>query len=420
MESLKLFDQRERTTHNSHKFGFTLNQDNYGYWKTLITPFLITNGLYGYVDGSIPCPPATITVTTTPAVATAEETTSVTTAVTSNPQHPIWVANDAHVRMLLLSTISESAFLHVQGTTTSRDVWLALERAYSPQTASREYTLKTQLLRIQMKPDETSSAYLNRAQQYATALANIGEPMKEKDLVMLVVSGLREEYNGVKSAALSRQIAFNELHALFADHEFMLQKSNTAVPPTQAFHTASSVKPAPSPVSNQDAIKAVQNLAAQLGLQLHLPAANQQPPQAFYAARNNSRPRNQNRQGQRGNQNRPTLSSGQTEGNRNSFDWATTKNTVFGTCNRCGIGHIPSECPKRDPSTVRPRSQPSANYADYRSQASNMWLPDTGSSHHVANDLSSFDSATSYNGNDNLRVGDGHVYTHYPPHGSGV
>ncbi|KAK9051887.1 hypothetical protein SSX86_028515 [Deinandra increscens subsp. villosa] len=405
MANLTLFDQRERTTHNSHKFGFTLNQDNHGYWKTLITPFLITNGLYGYVDGSIPCPPATVTVTR-PAAPTADDTAPAPVATTPNPQHAIWIANDAHVRMLLLSTISESAFLHVQGTTTSRDVWLALERAYSPQTASREYTLKTQLLRIQMKPDETSSAYLNRAQQYATALANIGEPMKEKDLVMLVVSGLREEYNGVKSAALSRQLVFNELHALFADHEYMLQKPSPSVPPTQAFHTASSVNPPPSPVANADAIKAVQNLAAQLGLQLQLPAQTQ-PPQAYYAGRNNYRPRNNNRQGRTGSQARPNLPNGPPEGNRNSFDWATSKNTVFGTCNRCGIGHIPSDCPKRDPSTIRQRSQPSANFADYRSQAPNVWLPDTGSSHHVANDLSSFDSATSYNGTDNLRVGDG-------------
>ncbi|KAK9079559.1 hypothetical protein SSX86_001231 [Deinandra increscens subsp. villosa] len=282
MAELKLFDQRERTTHNSHKFGFTLTQSNHGYWKTLITPFLITNGLYGYVDGSIPCPPATKTVTNSPA--TAADTTPATTSTIANPQHAIWVANDAHVRMLILSTISESAFLHVQGTSTSREVWLALDRAYSPHTASREYTLKTQLLRIEMKPDESSSDYLNRAQQYASALANIGEPMKEKDLVMLVISGLREEYNGVKSAALSRQLAFNELHALFADHEYMLKKTNPVVPPTQAFHSASSVQPQPTPVANLDAIKAVQNLAAQLGLQLQLPATNQ-PPQALYAGR---------------------------------------------------------------------------------------------------------------------------------------
>jgi hypothetical protein len=36
------------------------------------------------------------------------------------------------------------------------------------------------------------------------ALANIGKPMPAKDIVMLVVSGLREEFNGVKQTLFAR------------------------------------------------------------------------------------------------------------------------------------------------------------------------------------------------------------------------
>ncbi|GKC53573.1 hypothetical protein Tco_1076318 [Tanacetum coccineum] len=39
-----------------------------------------------------------------------------------------------------------------------------------------------------MHSDETPDAYLNRVQEYADALTAIGEPVKDKDLVMLVVS----------------------------------------------------------------------------------------------------------------------------------------------------------------------------------------------------------------------------------------
>ncbi|GKB26900.1 nucleotide-binding alpha-beta plait domain-containing protein [Tanacetum coccineum] len=100
--------------------------------------------------------------------------------------------------------------------TTSRDLWLSLEKAYAPHSTSREYTLKTQLLRIEMHGDETPDAYLNCAQEYADAHAAIGEPVKDKDLVMLAVSGLPEEYNGLKTTITARQspITFSELHAL--------------------------------------------------------------------------------------------------------------------------------------------------------------------------------------------------------------
>ncbi|GJX14555.1 nucleotide-binding alpha-beta plait domain-containing protein [Tanacetum coccineum] len=129
--------------------------------------------------------------------------------------------------MLIIFTISEASFRHVQGTP-SHNLWLSLKKAYAPHSISREYTLKTQLLRIEMHGDETPDAYLNRAQEYVDALAAIGEPIKDKDLVMLTVSGLREEYNGLKTTITARQspTAFSELHALLSDHDYMLGKTH--------------------------------------------------------------------------------------------------------------------------------------------------------------------------------------------------
>ncbi|GJZ48293.1 retrovirus-related pol polyprotein from transposon TNT 1-94 [Tanacetum coccineum] len=115
---------------------------------------------------------------------------------------------------------------HLNESTTSRDLWLSLKKAYAPHSTSREYTLKTQLLRIKMHGDETPDAYLNRAQEYADALAAIGKHVKDKDLVMLVISSLCEEYNGLKTTITTRQspTAFSELHALLSDHDYMLEK----------------------------------------------------------------------------------------------------------------------------------------------------------------------------------------------------
>ncbi|GKC34006.1 putative RNA-directed DNA polymerase, partial [Tanacetum coccineum] len=136
---------------------------------------------------------------------------------------------------------SQDSFRHVQGTT-SRDLWLSLEKACALHSTSREYTLKTQLLRIKMHGDETSDAYLNRAQEYADALAAIGEPVKDKDLVMFAILGLREEYNALKTTIIARQspTAFSEHHALLSDHDYMLGKTHTPIAPSgpQAFYGA--------------------------------------------------------------------------------------------------------------------------------------------------------------------------------------
>ncbi|KAL4556308.1 hypothetical protein LXL04_038955 [Taraxacum kok-saghyz] len=251
--ALTAFSTTEKATHNSQKFGFTLSPTNYGYWKALIQPSLVTNNLFGYIDGTIPCPEST-------------KSTEKDTTPTTNPSYPAWLSNDAHIRMLLMSTISEAAFQHVEGTT-PHDVWLSLDRAYAPHTSSREYTLKTQLLKIKMKGDESSGAYLTRAQEYSAALANIGKPMPETDLVMLVISGLREEYTGFKSTLLGREspIAFNDLYGLFADHDYLIKKNTSPLAAAQAFAAATRHRPSSVP---PETLQSLQKLVSQLGFQL--------------------------------------------------------------------------------------------------------------------------------------------------------
>nr|GEV08289.1 hypothetical protein [Tanacetum cinerariifolium] len=229
MAMISAFIAVDKMVYTSLKFAFTLSPTNYGYWKNMIKPFLITKNLMYYVDGSIPCPSKTLSVTNGVSV------------LKENFNYPIWVSNDAHTRMLIISTISKASFRHVHGTT-FHDLWFSLKKAYAPHSKSREYTLKTQLLRIKIDDDDTPDAYLNCAKKYADALAVIGEPIKDKYLVMLVVLGLQKEYNGLKTTITVRQspTAFSELHALLSDHDYMLGKTRTPIAPygPQAFYGA--------------------------------------------------------------------------------------------------------------------------------------------------------------------------------------
>jgi hypothetical protein len=57
-----------------------LTPDNYLYWRTQVVPILKTNLLYGFVDGTLPCPSAEI-----PNPAVAAEGGAPTTI--SNPEY---------------------------------------------------------------------------------------------------------------------------------------------------------------------------------------------------------------------------------------------------------------------------------------------------------------------------------------------
>lgn len=120
-----------------------------------------------------------ITITTTSRATTKNATTS---AVTVNINYITWIHNDDHVQSINFSTISKASFYHVQGNT-ARELWLNFWHAYALNTTSREYTLKILFLKLQMKGDETPLNYLSRGQDYTTALANIDEHVKDKNLV---------------------------------------------------------------------------------------------------------------------------------------------------------------------------------------------------------------------------------------------
>lgn len=417
MATITAFTTQEKASHNSHKFAFTLTPTNYGFWKAMLEPFLTSNNLLGYVNGTIPCP---------------DQKLGTGNDIADNPNYSRWVTNDAHVRMIIISTISEASFQHVQGST-SRELWSSLERVYAPNNSAREYTLKTQLLKLNMKGDETPLSYLSRAQEYASALANIGEQVKDKDLVLLVIAGLREEYNGLKANLLARNppVTFIELHSLLSDHDYLITKNISDPTSSQPHVFAASTLPNLTQFQSQ--LQSLQQMASQLGLQLHTAGSPTPPPQAFFASRpshnnnNNFRGnRNNNSRGINNNNSRGNFRGGNSRGNNSNpprqFAWASTQNMVYGHCNRCGIGHLPSQCPNNQGSNNSMRSgTPQANFAtfsDHASTSANTWFPDTGANTHTTPDLSNLDTSEYYRGPDSLHVGDGRAYSQHSSHGT--
>lgn len=94
------FSSTKKTTHNSHMFSLTLSSTNYRYWKAMLQLFFITNNLLIYVDGAITRPLSLI--------ASSEKKGEATTSK-PNPTHAIWISNDAHTHILLMSIILEAS-----------------------------------------------------------------------------------------------------------------------------------------------------------------------------------------------------------------------------------------------------------------------------------------------------------------------
>ncbi|MFS7972646.1 putative transcription factor interactor and regulator CCHC(Zn) family [Helianthus anomalus] len=185
--------------------------------------------------------------------------------------------------------------------------------------------------------------------------------------------------------ACSPPVAFMNYTGLLSDHEFMMTRHTPAIP--TAF-TASTF-PAP-PTANSTVgllptpappLATLQQLAAQLGYNISPAFTQNQQPQTFFT---NHQPTNYrgNRRGNsrgnyRGNYNRNRDES-QASGDQNrqpQFACASTQYTVY--CNRCGIGHIPAQCPNKAGQSST-RDSPQANYAAFSKAGSttgSLWKP---------------------------------------------
>jgi hypothetical protein len=94
-----------------------LTMDNYPLWLPQIVPHLKGGNLYGYVDGSIPCPPPTIP-TTNDVVDSASTTTDAAASSTSpNPAYQIWQMQDQIILGAINSSLYKKLLIHVLAAT---------------------------------------------------------------------------------------------------------------------------------------------------------------------------------------------------------------------------------------------------------------------------------------------------------------
>ncbi|GKE43776.1 retrovirus-related pol polyprotein from transposon TNT 1-94 [Tanacetum coccineum] len=148
-----------------HLIYVRLTRDNYLLWKAQFLQYLRGQRLLGYVDGTIECPPETII-------------DSSSNEGVINPAYQTWFQHDQMILSALLSSLTEEILGHVVFLSTSRDVWVALEKMFSSQSHARVMQVRLQLSTIQKK-DLSFADYFQRVKGLADVLVSVGQPLQE-------------------------------------------------------------------------------------------------------------------------------------------------------------------------------------------------------------------------------------------------
>uniref|UniRef100_A0A2N9FB01 Retrotransposon Copia-like N-terminal domain-containing protein n=1 Tax=Fagus sylvatica TaxID=28930 RepID=A0A2N9FB01_FAGSY len=155
--------------HIQHLITIKLNRDNYLLWKAQIVPYLRGQHLYGFIDGTNPAPPSSVTAST-----------SDTTAVLPNPEFSNWHTQDQMILSALISSLSETVLAHV------------------------------------IKSD---------------TLVAVDQSLKDFDLVSFFLAGLGSDYDALVTAIQQRRgdVTLDELYGDFLSHELRLAQHQPSV-----------------------------------------------------------------------------------------------------------------------------------------------------------------------------------------------
>jgi hypothetical protein len=89
---------------------------------------LHNNLLFGFVDGSLPCPPEEVQVPASDGVAA---------STIDNPKYPAWHQKDQSILSVIVSSLSKGVIGMVMMIPTSREAWETLEASFASQSSAR-------------------------------------------------------------------------------------------------------------------------------------------------------------------------------------------------------------------------------------------------------------------------------------------
>jgi hypothetical protein len=181
-----------------NQFTIRLSSDNYLYWRTQVVPILRSNLIYGFVDGTLPCPDAEI-----PNPAASAEG-GVPPTIT-NPEYSVWHQQDQAILSAIVSSLTEGVIGLVMLAATSREAWETLEVSFASQSTARVMQLRGALSKVK-KLDSTATDFFNKVKALADTLSSIGQPLRPEEFNSYLLAGLDKDYDALADRVSSRPL----------------------------------------------------------------------------------------------------------------------------------------------------------------------------------------------------------------------
>jgi hypothetical protein len=167
-------------------------------------PYLLGQGVFGFVDGSNTCP--------SPHVLVGDGT-----SLQVNPLFLHWKQQDQFILSALLSSLSMEVLHLVVGCQSSCSAWHTLEQALASTSNSRIMQGSLQDLR---QGDESVTQFMQKAKALFNELAADGQPVSLEDFNLYMFRGLRGEFKYLVTSLITKvePLSYVDLHSHASPH----------------------------------------------------------------------------------------------------------------------------------------------------------------------------------------------------------
>ena len=204
-------------------------------WKYQFTAYADGLGLGKFL---LP-PPAEQATPPAPDAGAAE----VLTAAAAAAQAELDAAKDKRLRASLLLSLDNPVLANfiqvVDSTSTTYELWSALVSFYERQDVEFQYELREELYSQKLGEDEDVSSYTQRIQQVAVQLANIKDPVSDRDLRFAILKGLPWSYGHFKTAMQwVKDVTSQSLVTGLISHQATVRREQQQDQQRKGIHTA--------------------------------------------------------------------------------------------------------------------------------------------------------------------------------------
>ncbi|PKU70162.1 Retrovirus-related Pol polyprotein from transposon TNT 1-94 [Dendrobium catenatum] len=265
-----------------------------------------------------------------------------------NPKYREWVLVDQNLAAAICSTISPAILPYVINLDSTSMIWVTIERRLQSSNRSRVIQLRNELHNIRMN-NQSMIQYLTQIKSIADNLSAAGMNLDQEDITLYTLNGLPSSYNAFKMSirTMLHPIDLDNLYSLLISEEINIQADSLRNTTLQESSTA------------------------------------------LYTYRGRGK---------------------RTRG-RNSSQTSRTSSGQLVQCQICNKkGHTANNCWHQSNLTVNPpETQNTSSRAMIAptEQENQDWYLDSGASAHLTHSLDNVSQAISYNGNDNITIGDG-------------